>query len=145
MAGDFVEGVTAKLMKPKRTPIWKPSELSEVPTKSVEKLLSSDAPLPAGFELPVGGATTVAGSSQGWSYGLPKEDYVQKIVARLNERSKKEKKKDKGGVFKFRERDVLDEISIELRGKHGLGGRVLEILGRKTTLADGSLVWKEVA
>jgi hypothetical protein len=127
MAGDFVEGVQAKLVE-RRPPIWEPTNLSEVAAKSVEKLLSSNEALPEGFVL-----ETVGGSSQGRaSFGLPNEEFVKDVLKRLSERNKR------NGALN--ERAVLDEMEIELRGKHGVRDRVLEILRRKT---KEGLVWKK--
>jgi hypothetical protein len=127
MAGDFVEGVRAKLVE-KRLPKWKPESLSEVDTKSVEMLLSSNEALPEGFVLEPG-----VRSSQGRaSFGLPKEELVKDVLERLRMRNEK-----RNGALS--ERALLDEMEIELRGKHGVRDRVLEILRRKT---KEGLVWK---
>jgi 3-hydroxyisobutyryl-CoA hydrolase len=129
MAGDFVEGVQAKLVEKNREPKWEPGKLSEIDTKSVEMLLSSTEALPEGFVLEM-----VGSSSQGRaSFGLPNEDYVKDVLERLRARNK--------GNGVLNERAVLDEMEIELRGKHGVRDRVLEILKRKTR--EG-LVWKQL-
>lgn len=121
-----MEGVEAKLIE-KRMPRWKPQSLSDVELESVKRLVrSEEGSLPDGFA-----PKMVAGSSQGW-YGLPSEEDVKKVVT----------KKREGGIPKS-ERDVLDEMEIELKGKHGVRERVVEILSRKTGLADGgSLEWR---
>ncbi|CAG8585687.1 2683_t:CDS:2, partial [Acaulospora colombiana] len=119
---DFVEGVTAKLVD-KRPALWKPATLNEVKEADVQSLLNSDAPLPEGFVL--ANFHGHAGKAQK-SYGLPKEEEIEKIL-KMKSRSMKE---------------LMEELEYEYRGKQGLRERVEEIARRKTRLEGDRLVWK---
>lgn len=121
-AGDFVEGVTAKLIEKGTRPVkWNPETLLEVDQKLVKRLLDSDGSLPKGFQLD----ETRGRPHSGW-YGLPRESYIQNLV-----NSKPIDKKE-----------LIEKIELEFKSKHGVREKVEEVIERKTKTMDEKLVWR---
>lgn len=88
----------------------------------VQELLNSERPLPDGFQL-----ETRAGLAQGVWYGLPKEEYVERMV--------------EGKAVKD-EKELIERVEMEYKGKHGVKEKVKEIARRKTEVVDEKLVWR---
>lgn len=120
--GDFVEGVTAKLIeKPKRQAKWNPETLSQVDPKLVEKLLYTEGPLPEGFQLETRGRPRK-------DYGLPKESEIKNLV------------ESKPGM---NVKELIERLEMDYKGKHGLKAKVLDVIERKTRVKDDQkLVWR---
>jgi hypothetical protein len=105
----------------KRLPQWNPPTLLRVNQESVQELLHSETSLPAAFHL-----ETRAGLPQTAWYGLPKEDYVARLI---EERLMNEK-------------ELIEHLEMEYKGKHGLKEKVSEMVKRKTVVENEKLVWR---
>jgi hypothetical protein len=95
----------------------------EVKQESVQQLLNAETPLPEGFQL-----EARAGLTQTAWYGLPKEEYVERMI--------ESKPMD--------EKELIERLEKEYKGKHGLIEKVTEIVQRKTRRVNGKLVWRRV-
>lgn len=125
---DFVEGVTAKLVRrQKERPDWQPNTLEEVDWKDVDEYFL----LPKNQE-----QLQLLNQSPGSSFltyphawiGLPTEEEVRGVVE---------------GVRRTR-KDAVRHFVKQREGKLGTRERVEEILARKTKIEDGTLVWDAV-
>jgi len=116
---DFVEGVTARLMKPTREPQWKPSQLDELQTSDVNSFFSRKEGVEKLELLPSNtGATTMEYRDYPHAgLALPRESDIEKIVANIGER---------GG------KAVLESTLHEWNGKEGVKEKVTDVLARRT-------------
>jgi len=121
---DFVEGVSARLIrKPAETPVWQPATLDEVSMDDVDRYFVTRGR--AQMQLYNRGQTaSYLQYPHGW-IGLPTEANVRKVV-------------EEGGKSK---RDVLSHFVLLKEGKLGVREKLDEIINRKTSVKDGSLVW----
>lgn len=125
---DFVEGVTAKLIKkPPEKPTWQPASLDEVTWEEVDSYFAN----PEGQErlqlLKTGLGTAYMDYPH--AYGLPTEAAVEKFV---NEN----KGLSKGAI--------IDRFLMQTMGKLGVRERLNDILERKVSVKDKELVWEDV-
>ncbi|KAF5097225.1 hypothetical protein DV451_003923 [Geotrichum candidum] len=130
--GDFVEGVTAKLVnKPPTAPKWNPATLGEVTASSVSEFLNSaDA---ADALKPVTEDNFV---DYPHKFGLPTEKDIEDYITG-NDGSDRE--------FKVTKEEVLDHFQYLTRSKLGVTRKIEEVLARKTTpdATDSTLLdWK---
>lgn len=122
---DFVEGVTAKLIrKPATKPEWKPATLDEVTDDVVDDYFR----IPQGERrlalLSSGPRSNYEAYPHAWT-SLPTETDVMAVVK-------------KGG----RTRKAVVQELLQMRdGKLGIKERVEEILQRKTRVQDGNAAW----
>ncbi|KAK8017575.1 ClpP/crotonase [Apiospora rasikravindrae] len=124
---DFVEGVTAQLGKPRRTPAWEPASLEEVPAGGSvsEPFFRTDAPgAPKKLQLMVERETY---HEYPHAYvGSPSETEVELFVK--NNRATR--------------RQIVEEFVQRKRGRQGIKAIIEEILDRKTTKdAEGVVTW----
>ncbi|KAI9683943.1 MAG: hypothetical protein M1829_004278 [Trizodia sp. TS-e1964] len=131
---DFVEGVTARLLKkPAEKAIWQPASLEEIFTEGNESGDQVTAPffLAEGNErLKLLTDTDYQDYPHAW-IGLPRESDVERVV------------KERSSQASPMNRAEITKIFVERhRGKQGVAEKVLEILQRKTHEADGNLVWE---
>lgn len=123
---DFVEGVSARLMKkPATQPEWLPATLEEVSDEDVDAFFRN----PVGERklqlLTSGPQSSFMKYPHAWC-GLPTEADVEQEVK-------------KGGQSRSQ---VMETILNAKAGKLGTREKVDEILSRKTTRQDGILTWK---
>lgn len=118
VTGDFEEGVKALLLE-KRPAEWQPPRLENLDLNTIEKsFFSIERSLPDGFTL------EVLPEAKSVAYGLPTEAHVEKVLP-------------------LGEEELLEVLSYEWKGKHGVRERVVEIMGRKTMLESGMRVWRD--
>ncbi|KAK8004366.1 phenol 2-monooxygenase [Apiospora arundinis] len=124
---DFVEGVTAQLGKPRRTPAWQPASLEEVPEGgaiSEPFFLTSGPGSPKKLELMVE-------RDSYYEYphayvGSPSETEIELFVKNSTANRKQ----------------IVDEFVQRKRGRQGIKAIVEEVLDRKTTRdEDGVVSW----
>lgn len=121
---DFVEGVTAQLGKEKRTPVWQPASLEDVPADSK---ISEPFFATKGEPLPFLSSDTYT-AYPGAFVGSPTEEDIADFV--------------RGG--KRTREAVLHEFLGRKRGRQGIQTIVGEVLDRKTEQdEDKTLVWIE--
>jgi len=123
---DFVEGVTARLIrKPATTPSWQPASLEEVSDKDVDAFFRN----PVGERklqlLNTGPQSFYLKYPHAWC-GLPTEAEVE---AKVKE----------GGKSRSQ---ILHAFLTARNGKMGVQEKVDEIISRKTTRQEGVLSWK---
>jgi 3-hydroxyisobutyryl-CoA hydrolase len=141
LSGDFVKGVTAKLVdKPPTTADWQPSwtdvvnadAAGQMPMQSQMQLVddlfdSRKRPRPvSGFDIKK--MTTMRPRHA--SFGLPNEEDVERALSKRT-----------GGQGEMGWGQLIEELEMELKGKHGVRERVEEIVARKARLVDGKAVW----
>ena len=139
---DFVEGVTARLMKPRREPKWQPNALSAVTESDVDaffalpsgadqssvlRLFEPYIPLTApGSEPKVQDAAYVE-YPHAW-LGLPSETWIRRVIQEVA-RTRAE---------------IFGEVVKRWGHKAGLKEKVNEVLDRRTSLdGDGKVVWEK--
>jgi 3-hydroxyisobutyryl-CoA hydrolase len=128
---DFVEGVTARLMKPRRDPVWTPATLDEVTDEDVASFF--DMHHSKGLQLferspyaPERDADTKYYDYPHADLALPREEWVRGVVG---EKAKK----------RF---EVVRECVGRWRGKAGVREKVEDVLDRKTVeLQNGVVRW----
>lgn len=125
---DFIEGVSARLIrKPAETPKWQPASLSEVSMDDVDRYFVKRGQ--EQLQLYNRGQTaSFLQYPHGW-IGLPTEAAVREVV-------------EQGGKSKS---DVVRHFVRLKEGKLGVKEKVEEIVGRKTSVVDGALVWDNQA
>jgi 3-hydroxyisobutyryl-CoA hydrolase len=125
---DFIEGVSARLIrKPAETPVWQPATLEDVPMDSVDRYFATRSQ----EQLQLynrGPDASYLRYPHAW-IGLPTEKDIQQFI-------------EQGGKGR---KDVLKHFVQTKEGKLGVKEKVLEILDRKTSVHDGSLVWDSSA
>lgn len=125
---DFVEGVSAKLIKkPAQKPEWQPAKLEDISWKDVDKFFAN----PEGQErlqlLNTGMGSAYHKYPHAW-IGLPTEGDVQTYIKTNAGKSKAE---------------VLNHFEQLKKSKLGVREKVSEILDRKTqSVKDGQLKWE---
>ncbi|CAG7852519.1 3-hydroxyisobutyryl-CoA hydrolase, mitochondrial {ECO:0000256/RuleBase:RU363052} {ECO:0000256/RuleBase:RU363052}; AltName: Full=3-hydroxyisobutyryl-coenzyme A hydrolase {ECO:0000256/RuleBase:RU363052} [Serendipita indica DSM 11827] len=134
LAGDFVQGVEAKLLKrgSEGPPIWDPASLLKVDQEMVRGLVSSaggEGKAVAGFTLETGEG---AGRDRS-SYGLPSEKTIRAMVLG----DKRTKGTGKSGSKRGQSREeIVDKVVKAFKGKHGVRERVQEVLTRRTRVVE---------
>lgn len=132
---DFVEGVTARLMKPRRDPKWDPSTLEavtaddvssffDVPSRGASSALQLFEPSPFRVD-PNAIAARYMDYPHAW-LALPRERFIRKVVEEA-ERNR---------------RNTLQEVVKRCEGKLGVREKVEDVLERKTVVGeDGVVRW----
>lgn len=126
---DFVEGVTARLMKPTREPEWKPSKLSDIETSQVDSMFVRKDGVE---QLALLSSSSGARSSDYKDYphaaiALPRESEIESIVKEFGRT---------GG-----EKAVLENVLTEWNGKAGVREKVTEVLERRTDKVGNGIKW----
>jgi 3-hydroxyisobutyryl-CoA hydrolase len=126
---DFVEGVTARLIKPRRDPIWKPATLDAVTADEAASFFNLDhnqlqlfGPSPY---RPGHATAEAAGPYLEYPHArmaLPSEKWIRSVVL---------------GAAKTR-RQIVEQALVEWGGKVGVREKVAEVLDRKTEVLDGT-------
>jgi 3-hydroxyisobutyryl-CoA hydrolase len=138
---DFVEGVTARLMKPRRDPTWNPATLDAVTDDDIASFFNLDhhARLQLFGPSPYRpGHATAEDTGPYLEYphahmALPSEKWIRSVVQ---------------GAAKTR-RQIVEEALTEWSGKVGVREKVAEVLDRKTEVlagkegAQGVLIWPD--
>jgi 3-hydroxyisobutyryl-CoA hydrolase len=133
---DFVEGVTARLMKPRRDPRWNPSRLEDVSSKDLASFFNPPGGAESRLQLfkpspPLPGSNANALDPRYMDYphkglALPREEWIKGVV----------------GEAAWKRRDVVDEVVKRCGGKLGVREKVEDVLDRKTvTEEDGTIRW----
>ena len=115
---DFVEGVSARLIKPLRTPQWEPATLSEVSDRGVDAFFirpKNSSPL----QLLKRQDTPPYKDYPHARFALPRESDIRKAV---------------GGYGNGGKRGVLEAVSQAWDRKEGVREKVEDVLKRKTRL-----------
>ncbi len=115
---DFVEGVTARLMKPTRDPKWNPSELSEVDTATVDSFFTRKEGVDVLELLPPVSRDRANDKYTDYphaSLALPREADVQRAVKKFGDR-----------------KAVIEDMLQQWNGKEGVKEKVTDVLSRKT-------------
>ena len=123
LAGDFVEGVEAKLVKKglDGPPKWNPRRLSNVDQGMVQTLVATagqEGKAVAGFGLDV--QEKNAGRQQ-QSYGLPSEERIHKMAVGKGSSNKAKQTRE----------EIVERIVDAFKGKHGVREKVHEVLTRR--------------
>ena len=127
---DFVEGVTARLMKPTRDPKWNPSELSEVDTATVDSFFTRKEGVDVLELLPPVSSARANDKYTDYPHAglaLPREADVQRAVKKFGDR-----------------KAVLDDILQQWNRKEGVKEKVNDVLARKTEKVenkDNAIRW----
>lgn len=126
LSGDFVKGVTAKLVTKTTEPVdWEPSWAEEMDRALVDNLFDPNKQkLRFEFEL----QKLMRSGPRHASFGLPNEDDVERALLGKGE-----------GEMGLGQ--LIEELEFQLKGKHGVRERVAEIVARKARLVDGKVVW----
>jgi 3-hydroxyisobutyryl-CoA hydrolase len=118
---DFVEGVEARLMKPTRTPTWKPATTKEVTDEQVDALFQPDGEQIQLF-------TEGSYSQYPWAFGLPSEQEIR-------EQAQQERQT---------RQSVLEHLKSKTQGKIGVAEKVEEVLARNCKVEKGGVLkWHE--
>ena len=148
---DFVEGVTARLTKPRRDPKWNPARLEDVRDEDVDVFFDGSISSPSAADSNENDndnylhlfPTSPYSPDQKLNiryhqyphahFALPSEDYIRHVV---------EKGKNEGQGWKRAE--LINEIVNRYGGKFGVRGKVQEVLARRTKSSEetnGRIVW----
>ena len=122
---DFVEGVSARLIqKPPGKPNWSPATMDEVSDETVDSFFAAD-PTELAL-LSAEGANPYQDYPHAW-VGLPWEKEVKTFIENNTPKDP---------------RIVVRHFLNEKKNKIGVKEKIEEILVRKTSIKDGSLVWE---
>ncbi|ODQ65027.1 ClpP/crotonase [Nadsonia fulvescens var. elongata DSM 6958] len=119
---EFIEGVSARLLKPTREPNWNPASLAEVTPGIVSSFIQHNPECnPKGLELIHPERTF---TQYPHHMGLPSEVEIEQYVTGED---------NTGRDFKVTANEVLEAFDLKYRSKFGVKQKIQEVLARKTT------------